>query len=43
MLGMVAFKTAPGFITGCATAAGELPGIIRDRLVAFLPAKKEKK
>lgn len=43
MLGMVAFKTAPGFITGCATAAGELPGIIRDRVVAFLPAKKEKK
>jgi putative Mn2+ efflux pump MntP len=45
LIGMVAYKSAPGFIAGCATALGEAPGLIRDRLLVFLPSKssKEKK
>ncbi|USU08895.1 hypothetical protein NF700_00800 [Sphingomonadaceae bacterium OTU29MARTA1] len=41
-IGMIAFKAAPSFIAGCATAAGELPTILRDRLIAFLPTKEKK-
>ncbi|RDE05021.1 hypothetical protein [Sphingomonas aracearum] len=41
-LGMIAFKAAPSFVSGCATAAGELPTIVRDRLLAFLPSKEKK-
>lgn len=41
--GMIAYRAAPAFINGAATALGELPGLLRDRLLAFLPTKKEKK
>lgn len=41
-VGLVAFKAAPSFVAGCATAAGELPTIVRDRLLAFLPSKEKK-
>jgi hypothetical protein len=41
-VGMIAFKAAPSFVSGCATAAGELPAILRDRLLAFLPSKEKK-
>lgn len=42
LIGMVAYKSAPGFISGCATAAGEAPGMLRDRLLALLPSKEKK-
>lgn len=42
LIGMVAYKSAPGFIAGCATAFSEAPGLIRDRLIAFLPSKEKK-
>lgn len=42
LTGMVAYKSAPGFIAGCSAAIGEAPGLIRDRLLAFLPSKEKK-
>ena len=42
LVGMVAYKSAPAFISGCATALGEAPSLIRDRLIAFLPSKEKK-
>lgn len=42
LIGMVAYKSAPGFIAGCATAASEAPGLLRDRLLALLPSKEKK-
>ncbi len=41
-IGMIAFKAAPSFVAGCATAAGELPTMLRDRLIALLPTKEKK-
>lgn len=42
LIGMVAYKSAPGFIAGCATALGEAPAQVRDRIVALLPSKEKK-
>jgi len=42
LTGMVAYKSAPGFIAGCSAAIAEAPGLIRDRLLAFLPSKEKK-
>lgn len=42
LIGMVAYKSAPAFIAGCATALGEAPGLIRDKLIGFLPSKEKK-
>lgn len=42
LIGMVAYKAAPAFISGCATALGEAPALIRDRLLGFLPSKEKK-
>lgn len=41
--GMIAYRAAPAFTTGAATALGELPTMLRDRLIDLLPSKKEKK
>lgn len=41
--GMIAYRAAPAFINGATVAVGELPGLVRDRLVDLLPSKKEKK
>lgn len=42
MIGMVAYKSAPGFISGASTVIAELPGQLRDRLLALLPRKDSK-
>lgn len=42
LIGMVAYKSAPGFIAGCATVLGEAPAQIRDRIVGLLPSKEKK-
>ena len=42
LTGMVAYKSAPGFIAGCAAALGEAPALLRDRLLALLPSKEKK-
>lgn len=41
--GMIAYRAAPAFMTGATTALGELPGLIRDRVIDWLPSRKEKK
>ena len=43
LLGLVAYRAAPAFMTGAATVAGELPAQLRDRFLALLPTRKEKK
>ncbi|CAN5774466.1 hypothetical protein BH11PSE6_BH11PSE6_01800 [soil metagenome] len=40
-LGMIAFKATPKFISSCSDAIGTLPGELRDRLVTWLPKKKD--
>jgi hypothetical protein len=42
LTGMVAYKSAPGFIAACSTVLAELPGQLRDRALAFLPKKDGK-
>lgn len=42
MIGMVAYKAAPGFITGCSAVLAELPGQLRDRVLALIPRKDPK-
>lgn len=42
LTGMVAYKSAPGFISACSTVLAELPGQLRDRALAFLPKKDSK-
>lgn len=42
LTGMVAYKSAPGFIAGCAAVLGEAPGQLRDKLIALLPSKEKK-
>jgi hypothetical protein len=42
ILGMIAFKATPGFISGCSTVAAELPALLRDRVLALLPRKDKK-
>ncbi|WP_375292467.1 hypothetical protein [Sphingomonas melonis] len=42
LIGMVAYKSAPAFIAGCATALGEAPGLLRDRVIALFPSKEKK-
>jgi putative Mn2+ efflux pump MntP len=42
LIGMVAYKSAPGFIAGCASALGDAPGLLRDRLINLLPSKEKK-
>lgn len=41
--GMIAYRAAPAFVAGATTALGELPGLLRDRLIDLIPSKKEKK
>lgn len=41
--GMIAYRAAPAFVAGATTALGELPGLLRDRLVDLIPSKKENK
>lgn len=43
LLGLIAYRAAPAFIDGTVAAIREAPALIRDRLLAFLPSKKEKK
>jgi len=40
--GMIAFKAAPGFITGCSAVLAELPGKLSERLLALIPRKDPK-
>lgn len=40
-LGMIAFKATPKFISNSSEAIGALPGDIRDRLITWLPKKKD--
>jgi hypothetical protein len=42
MIGMVAYKAAPGFISGTSAVIAELPGQLRDRLLALFPRKDSK-
>ncbi len=42
MIGLVAYKAAPGFIAGASTVIAELPAQIRDRLLALFPRKDQK-
>ncbi len=42
LIGMVAYKSAPGFIAGCAAAVSEAPGLLRDRIINLLPSKEKK-
>lgn len=42
VIGMIAYKAAPGFIAGCSTVLAELPGQARDRLLALFPKKEGK-
>ena len=42
VMGMIAFKATPKFISSCVTVAAELPGQLRDRLLAFFPKKDPK-
>lgn len=42
LIGMVAYKSAPGFIAGCATALGEAPALLRDKVLNLLPSKEKK-
>lgn len=42
LIGMVAYKSAPAFIAGCATALGEAPSLLRDRVIALFPSKEKK-
>ncbi len=42
VFGMIAFKAAPGFITGCSAVLAELPGKLSERLLALIPRKDPK-
>ena len=42
MVGMVAYKAAPGFIAATSAVLAELPGQLRDRLLALIPRKDPK-
>ena len=42
VVGMIAFKAAPAFVAGCVAVIAELPGQLRDRLLALLPRKEKK-
>ncbi|WCM29186.1 hypothetical protein NDN01_10000 [Sphingomonas sp. QA11] len=39
--GMIAFKATPQFITAASEAIAGLPSMVRDRLVTWLPKKKD--
>lgn len=43
IIGMIAYRAAPGFISGSAAVAAELPTQLRDRLFALLPRRKDSK
>lgn len=40
-IGMIAFKATPKFIVSCSDAVAALPGEIRDRVISWLPRKKD--
>ncbi|MES2042601.1 MAG: hypothetical protein V4475_01930 [Pseudomonadota bacterium] len=40
-LGMIAFKATPQLISSCSDAIGGLPVLVRDRLISWLPKKKD--
>lgn len=42
LIGMVAYKSAPGFIAACSAVLAELPGQLRDRALALFPKKDSK-
>lgn len=42
-VGMIAFKSAPRFITSAADVIGSLPAFLRDRVLNLLPGRKEGK
>ena len=43
IIGMIAFKAAPGFVAGCSAVLAELPSQLRDRVLALLPSRKDPK
>lgn len=43
VLGMIAFRATPKFINGAGEALGAAPGRVLDRLLAFLPGRKDAK
>lgn len=43
LLGLVAYRAAPAFAAGVVKAVGEAPAMLRDRLIGFLPTKKDSK
>lgn len=42
VLGMIAYRAAPAFTAAAVAVVGELPALLRDRLIAFLPKKDDK-
>ncbi len=39
--GMIAFKATPQFIASCSDVLAGLPALVRDRLITWLPRKKD--